>query len=104
VWNVAAITLLLMDVEGFFPRGGAVGDFPEIFTRGEPKLVKFGFYPSKLKKQPFVANNFKIQRGPSPPAAPPSDAHASTCFGLCDAVVNKFMSEICHVLYLDIGR
>ena len=24
-------------------------------------MVKFGFYPSKLKKQPFFANNFTIQ-------------------------------------------
>jgi len=25
-----------------------------IFYRGGPKVVKFGFYPSKLKKQPFL--------------------------------------------------
>jgi len=48
--------------EGFFPGvGGAVGDFPKIFFQGGPKVVKFVFYPSKLKKQPFLANNFKIQ-------------------------------------------
>ena len=55
--------------EGFFP--GPVGDFPKNFSRGGPKVVKFGFYPSKLKKQPFFANNFKIQGGP----ATPSDVH-----------------------------
>jgi len=26
-------------------------------------VVKYGFYPSNLKKQPFFANNFKIQGG-----------------------------------------
>jgi len=29
-------------------------------------VVKFVFYPSKLKKQPFFANNFKIQEGQAP--------------------------------------
>ena len=29
--------------------------------------MRFVFYPSKLKKQPFCANNFKIQWGPWPP-------------------------------------
>ena len=52
--------------EGFFP-GGAVGDFPQIFFQGRPNVVKFVFYPSKLKKQPFFANNFKIQGGQGPP-------------------------------------
>jgi len=35
-------------------KGGAVGDFPKIFSRESPKVVKFGFYPSKLKIQPFL--------------------------------------------------
>ena len=39
-------------------------------------MVTFGFYPSTLKKQPFFANNFKIQGGPMPPLSPTSDAHA----------------------------
>ena len=33
-------------------------------------MVKFVFYPSKLKKQPLFANNFKIQgeaKAPCPP-------------------------------------
>jgi len=34
-------------------------------------VVKFGLYPAKLKKNPFLANNFKIQGGPWPPSAPP---------------------------------
>jgi len=38
--------------EVFFPRR-PVGDFPNIFYRGA-KVVKFSFYPSKLKKQPFL--------------------------------------------------
>ena len=59
-----------------FFQGGPVGDFPKIFSRGGQKWwVKFGFYPSKLKKQPFFANNFKIQGGKGPPLLPPSDAH-----------------------------
>jgi len=58
-----------------FFQGGAVGDFPKIFPRGGPKVVKFVFYPSKLQKQPFFVNNFKI-RGARPPLPPPSDAHS----------------------------
>jgi len=56
--------------EGFFP-GGLVGDFPKFISRGGSKVVKFGFHPSKLKKQPFFANNFKIQGWPSPPLPTP---------------------------------
>jgi len=48
--------------EGFFPGG--------------PKVVKFVFYPSKLKKQPFFANKFKIHGGSLSPPLPPSDALA----------------------------
>jgi len=33
-----------------FFQGGPVGDFPKDFSRVGPKVVKFGFYPSKLKK------------------------------------------------------
>jgi len=40
--------------------------------------VKFVFYPSKLKKQHFFANNFKIQGGASTPLPPSSDAHVHT--------------------------
>jgi len=43
-----------MGVGRSFSRGGAVGDFPKNFSRGEPKVVKFGFHPSKLKKQLFL--------------------------------------------------
>jgi len=60
--------------EGFFP-GRASRELPKIFFQGGPKVVKFVFYPSKLKKQPFFANNFKIQGGPRPFPAPPFDAH-----------------------------
>jgi len=34
-------------------------------------VVKFVVYPSKLKKQPFFANNFKIQRGAKAPSLTP---------------------------------
>ena len=53
-----------------FFQGEPVGDFPKIFTREGPKVVKFVFYPSKLKNQPFFANCFKIQGGQVPPWPP----------------------------------
>jgi len=43
-----------MGVGRIFSRGEAVGDFPKIFSRGGPKVVKFGFYLSKLKRQAFL--------------------------------------------------
>jgi len=62
--------------EGFFLWGGSRG-FSQNFFQGGPNVVKLGFYPSKLKKQPFFANTLKIQGGI--PLAPPSDAHAYNC-------------------------
>ena len=41
-----------------------------VFSRGGPKVVKFGFYPSKLKKKPFLLIISK-SRGALPPAPPP---------------------------------
>jgi len=64
-----------MGVGRIFSKGEPVGDFPNFFFRGEPKVVKFVFYPSKMKKQPFFANNFKIQ-GMARSPCPPSDTHA----------------------------
>ena len=49
---------------------GAVGNFPKIFSRGGPKVVKFGFYPSKLKKQPFLLIISKSRGGAWPPLLP----------------------------------
>jgi len=49
-------------------------------------VVKFGFYPSKLKKQPFFANNFKLQGGPWPPCPPfrrPWLRHVHIIFLVC---------------------
>jgi len=63
--------LVPMGVGRIFSRGRAVGDFPQIFFREGAKVVKFGFCPSKLKKQPFFANNFKIQGGAAPPFSTP---------------------------------
>jgi len=60
----------------FSASGMGVG---RIFSRGGPKALKFVFYPSKLKKQPFFDNNFKIQ-GAKPSPAPPSDAHGLRCY------------------------
>ena len=65
----------VMGVGRIFSRGSPVGDFPKIFSRGWPKVVLFGFYPSKMKKQPFFANNFKIQGRARPFPGPPSNAH-----------------------------
>jgi len=63
-----------MGVGRIFSRGTSRG-FCQNFFQGGPKVVKFGFYRSKLKKQPFLANNFKIQGGllaaPLPPLPTP---------------------------------
>ena len=53
-----------------FSQGGSVGVFPKFFPGGGPNVVKFVFYPSKLKKQPFLLIISK-SRG----LCPPSDAH-----------------------------
>jgi len=54
-----------MASEGFFP-GGFRRGFSQNFFQGGPYEVKFVFCPSKLKKQPFFANNFKIHGGKAP--------------------------------------
>jgi len=59
-----------MGVGRILSKGGTLGDFSKIFPGG-PKVVKFGFYPSKLKKQPFLLT-FSKSRGAK---APPTDAH-----------------------------
>ena len=60
-----------MGVGRIFSRGGTVGDFPKMFSSRGHKAVKIVFYPSKMKKQPFFANNFKIQGGFGPPVPKP---------------------------------
>ena len=62
--------------ERFFP-GGARRGFSQIFFQGGSKSGEINFYPSKLKQQPFLANNFKIQRWQLPlcPPFPTPDAH-----------------------------
>ena len=62
-----------------FFQGEPVGDFPKSFSKRGLKVVKFGFYPSKLKKQPFFANNFKIQGGQGPPLTPMVFSTAFNC-------------------------
>jgi len=47
----------IMGIRKIFSIRGPVRDFPKIFSREGVKVVKFVFYPSKLKKQPFFANN-----------------------------------------------
>ena len=59
-----------MGVGRIFSRGGPVEDFPKIFFQGGAKSGEIWFCPSKLKKQPFFANNFKIQGGPWHPCPP----------------------------------
>jgi len=65
-------SVMSMGVGRIFSRGGPVRDIPKIFSRGGPKVVKFGFYLSKLKKQPFFADNFTIQGGLAPYAPLPT--------------------------------
>jgi len=54
--------------------------------------VKFGFYPSKLKKQRFFANDFKIQ---GVAKAPPSDAHACDKDHESETSTYDFASQEC---------
>jgi len=60
---------LIEELKKIFPGCMGVG---RIFSRGGAKVGIFGFNPSKLKKQPVLANNFKIRGG----KALPFDAHA----------------------------
>jgi len=48
--KVSKNVMSVMGVGRIFSRGGAVEDFPKIFSRARPKVVKFVFYPSKSKK------------------------------------------------------
>jgi len=52
-----------MGVGRIFSREGSDRGFSQKFFQGGPKVVKFGVYPSKLKKQQLFAKNFKIQGG-----------------------------------------
>ena len=67
------IVCITMGVGKIFSKGGPVRDFPKIFSRGGPKVVKFGFYPSKLKKQPFflIISKSKGGQGSLPPFPTP---------------------------------
>ena len=65
-------TPLAMGVRRNLPREGPLGDFSKILLGG-PKVVKFIFSHSKLRKQPFF-DIFQNPRGPRPPL-PPSHAH-----------------------------
>ena len=73
--------------EGFFP-GGASREFSQIFCRGGQKWWNLFFTPRNWKKQPFFANNFKIQGGGKAPSPPP------------DARVYSFGRSLWHVLIL----
>ena len=72
--------------EGFFLRGGAVGDFPKIFSRGA-KSGEIWFLPLEIEKTTFFANNFKIQesQGPLvPPFRRPCDKPVCCYDNSCD--------------------
>ena len=58
-----------MGVGWIFSRGGPVGDFPKIFSRGV-KRGEIWFLPLEIEKTTFFANNFKIQ-GARPLLDPP---------------------------------
>jgi len=64
-------------VVGRIFHGKATRGFSKIFL-GVPKLVKFVFSHSKLRKQPFCWN-FQNPRGPSP-LFPPSDTHVCSTY------------------------
>jgi len=61
-----------------FFQGGASRGFSQNFFQGGPKIVKFCFYPSKLKKQPFLLIISKSREALAP-LTPPSDAHVWRC-------------------------
>jgi len=68
-----------MGVGRIFSRGATRGFFLNFSRRANSGEI---FFPLKPKKQPFFAENFKIQWGPKPPSATPSDArgHLHTSF------------------------
>jgi len=47
----------------------STGFSPIFFQRG-PKVVKFGFYPSKLKKELYLLTISKFRGGPRLPPPP----------------------------------
>ena len=54
-----------------FSRGGTVGDFHKIFSRGA-KSGEIRFLPLEIEKTSFFANNLKIQGGRRLPAPLPT--------------------------------
>ena len=75
--------MLYMGVGRIFSSGGQQGIFPKFF-QGGTKSGEIFFSHSKLRKQPFFAELFKIQGGHGPHLPPPSDAHDAvhTCWAL----------------------
>jgi len=59
-----------------FFQGGVARVFFQIFSKGGPKVSKFDFSPSKLRKQPFFAGDFKIQGAKAPPPLFPTPMFA----------------------------
>jgi len=59
-------------------------------------MVKFVFYASKLKKQPFFAHNFKIQGGlgPLPPLSTPMCGARCTKIERATFTIMKFKRAI----------
>jgi len=62
-----------MGVGTIFSRGGTRGFFQN-FSKGGAKVVKFVFFHSKLKKQPFLLKMSK-SRGARSPLPTPSGVH-----------------------------
>ena len=61
------ILVLNMGVGRIFSGGGVSRGFSQNYFLGGPKAVKFVFYPSKLKKQPFLLINSKSRGGKALP-------------------------------------
>ena len=72
-----------MCVGRIFP-GGPLGHFPKTYPEG-PKVVKFVFSHSKLRKYLFLLNFSKSRVGQGP-LPPPSDAHERSTTKIVSAV------------------
>jgi len=78
---VSFYMLVCMGAGRNFSRGGTSGFFQKFFCRG-PKVVKFAFYHSKLRKQRFLlkfSNSF-----------PSSDTHMLVCRKSSCHTIEKF--------------
>jgi len=67
----------IMGVRKTFSKGEDIWGFFQNFSRAGTKVVKFVFPHSKLRKQPFFAEIFKIQGARPPLPTPIIEMHLS---------------------------